>query len=775
MNKIKTILNIFFLMHVNNKIFAMESEQLIEKRFEKMIMDILDEASKDEKNQHIKNFKEEGLIRKYNDYEVNKKELEEKRIEYKTLMAHKIDILSKLTYRQEASVKEKILTVIYQVCLFYNVIHVIQVVNFLYLKNNFIKNIIETIAFNENISIKLLVASSLITYVCLQLKNYYLEVKNTVLDKTENEVVESLEKIKNEIKEIECVLTNLEKIFTAISVLLGQDLAAIIKNASLAFSKMRGIPIEDAMADVENKKLFANRKEAFFTAILPFIKLLSSKEISAIYSQFTINPPEIQIYNNSAKFELAKDLYGEHSIRYVNGISNTILKKFKSTAASSDDINYLFSGVAGTGKTQAMYNIIKNIISSLEADETVVCIPILASNLMTASDLEIIREQIKYYLKPKQYVIVIIDEIDACIKNRANLHANNLSSEFYNITTKFLNFIDFFLQYKVAILSSTNHHENIDAAVIRSGRNNHEIFYLPNAEERNEIIFKVLKNDKNFSELEKTLKNEYEDSFNTMAKQMEEHQAQEGGKPAIVDAVSFGYFDCLFLSALITFLTTKLSIANTINTTTKILEYIFMKEDDFTKFSNSVAGLKTGDNWWVNKLQRKKTPIFAGIKERLQIIMFGLLDRPNAKDMILFITEDLIPARQLDWSEKVKKLRAEIESKKEDITGRFLAFAARRDSVFPEIKRSSIKFLNPETLCPNIDSEYLLTTWHREYAYRNKPGRQKLELTYLPEMQLLVNFSNKNSINWEWFNKNQNRKNIGTATEVQIDSTSSVL
>lgn len=55
MNKIKTILNIFFLMHVNNKIFAMESEESIEKRFENMIEHVLEEACK-KKNKNINNF-----------------------------------------------------------------------------------------------------------------------------------------------------------------------------------------------------------------------------------------------------------------------------------------------------------------------------------------------------------------------------------------------------------------------------------------------------------------------------------------------------------------------------------------------------------------------------------------------------------------------------------------------------------------------------------------------------------------------------------------------
>lgn len=82
-------------------------------------------------------------------------------------------------------------------------------------------------------------------------------------------------------------------------------------------------------------------------------------------------------------------------------------------------------------------------------------------------------------------------------------------------------------------------------------------------------------------------------------------------------------------------------------------------------------------------------------------------------------------SNQLIMSKDINILKEELKNKVEITQGSFLAFTAKQDSMYPEIKPSIIKFLNPAVLCPNVNTVVLLHEWHRQYAYRHESVEKK--------------------------------------------------
>jgi hypothetical protein len=424
--------------------------------------------------------------------------------ERRSLLDKKLDI-AMLGSRSLASIEQALLG--YDIVVFlFSIGIIIDLSLLLSFKFDFFKNSINCLGIERYQNPKNIICIAIINILFWKIIQYFRPIKNSCISKDLEKNLHLLETINQEIHVLDDILDTNNKVIENLNVLLGVEETILIIQLAQAFFRLgKDISFVDALKQTKiyQDAIKNNTQYQLYHLFNSFLLTKPDDEASKKTIQAVLGIKDLLsvYYEKNAIFPNVYPIYGKENINIVNAFSNDIIMHFGSSKEKKNKcMNYLFYGAAGTGKSQMARNIIQRLITF----QAIEVIEVKNSEIKTPDDMTSLRMKIDTLLAQNKKIIIMIDELDGIIRDRTQ----NISILDEKIITAMAQLIDDYREKQVVLLATTNHKEKLDQ-VIRDDRVRSFYCMNPDFQERYDIAYALLKQDKEV--IDKMLVNDYDD------------------------------------------------------------------------------------------------------------------------------------------------------------------------------------------------------------------------------------------------------------------------
>lgn len=223
----------------------------------------------------------------------------------------------------------------------------------------------------------------------------------------------------------------------------------------------------DNIFNFQTKMFLDGRRDIITEFIISLKKGMTDEELSDVYkkvkalafnnSKYTGKCIKVKLRESNFRGIEIVDIANYSTELILSDVQRRWTNHFVNRVSRGGNARYLLNGKPGTGKTETIREIIRNLVPK---------VTFVIPDFTTADDLTVILEACEIF----DNSVIIMDDIDLYLGSRE--HGGNI-----NLLGQFLSFFDGVKKRKISLLASTNDKALVDKAAERPGRFNMTIDY----------------------------------------------------------------------------------------------------------------------------------------------------------------------------------------------------------------------------------------------------------------------------------------------------------
>lgn len=211
----------------------------------------------------------------------------------------------------------------------------------------------------------------------------------------------------------------------------------------------------DGRGDLINQLIISCKNGVSFENLTSFMKEIRSLAFNS--SEYKGKCIKVKLINSRFRGIEIIDIEKSKNKLILNETQRKFIDHFVSRVGRGGNARYLFNGEPGTGKTESIREIVRQLIPN---------VTFIIPEFDTSDDLSMIMEACEIFDKG----VIIMDDIDLYLGSRDN-------GSYTRLLGQFLSFFDGVKKRKISLLASTNDKGLVDKAAERPGRFNFTLDY----------------------------------------------------------------------------------------------------------------------------------------------------------------------------------------------------------------------------------------------------------------------------------------------------------
>lgn len=211
----------------------------------------------------------------------------------------------------------------------------------------------------------------------------------------------------------------------------------------------------DGRGDLINQIIISCKNGVSFENLTSFMKEIRSLAFNS--SEYKGKCIKVKLINSRFRGIEIIDIEKSKNKLILNETQRKFIDHFVSRVGRGGNARYLFNGEPGTGKTESIREIVRQLIPN---------VTFIIPEFDTSDDLSMIMEACEIFDKG----VIIMDDIDLYLGSRDN-------GSYTRLLGQFLSFFDGVKKRKISLLASTNDKGLVDKAAERPGRFNFTLDY----------------------------------------------------------------------------------------------------------------------------------------------------------------------------------------------------------------------------------------------------------------------------------------------------------